>query len=371
MQGVWPYPNLKFPACGSLETYALEKAKDLMQMAITIKDVAKKAHVAPSTVSRVIADSPRISVETKKRVRKAMKELGYHPNVNARNLAVRSSRAIGVIMPSAAETALQNPFFPEVLRGIGTIAHETEYSLYVSTGGNDQQLYEEVKRMVYGHRIDGLILLYSRINDEIMDFLVEENFPFVIVGKPYQKESHITYVDNDNVEASADLTNHLIDLGHKHIAFIGGSPDLVVSTDRIDGYKKALKTAGHDIIDEYIIQDEFNRDSGKKAVHTLLNLQKPPTALVISDDMISLGVINMLDEFGLSCPEDISITSFNNLYLSELTRPPLTTIDIHIYKLGLQSAKCLIEQLKTKDEPAKRIIVPYTIEYRSSTKRLN
>ncbi|GEM00896.1 DNA-binding transcriptional regulator, LacI/PurR family [Halolactibacillus halophilus] len=338
-------------------------------MAVTIKDVAKKAGVAPSTVSRVIADSPRISTDTKKRVRKAMKELGYHPNVNARNLAVRSSKAIGVIMPSSAETALQNPFFPEVLRGVGTVAHDTEYSLYVSTGGNDQQLYEEVKRMVYGHRVDGIILLYSRMNDAIMDFLVEEKFPFVVVGKPYENESSITYVDNDNVSASKELTKHLIDFGHKNIAFIGGTTDLVVTSDRFEGYKQALIESGIKVREDYIINDEFNRSSGKKAVEKLLKLKNPPTAMVISDDMMSLGVINMLEEFGLDCPEDVSITSFNNLYLSEITRPPLTTVDIQIYKLGIQGAKCLIEQLQTKDEPAKRVIVPYAIKYRSSTKR--
>lgn len=339
-------------------------------MAVTIKDVAKRANVAPSTVSRVISDSPRISVSTKKRVRKAMKELGYHPNVNARNLAVRSSQAIGVIMPSSAETALQNPFFPEVLRGIGSMAHETEYSLYVSTGGDDVQSFEEVKRMVYGNRVDGIIMLYSRKDDPIMNFLMKEKFPFVVVGKPSENESQITYVDNDNVQASKELTGHLIEFGHQNIAFLGGTTDLVVTVDRLEGYKHALEAANIPIKDEFIIHDEFLRSSGRKAVEQLFSLSKPPTAMVITDDLMSLGVINMLEEFGLDCPEDISITSFNNLYLAEITRPPLTTVDIQIYKLGIQSAKCLIELLKTKDEPAKRVIVPYAIKYRNSTRKL-
>lgn len=340
-------------------------------MAVTIKDVAKKANVAPSTVSRVISNSSRISLDTKKRVRKAMKELGYHPNVNARNLAIRSSQAIGVIMPSSAETALQNPFFPEVLRGIGSIAHETEYSLYVSTGGNDEQLYEEVKRMIYGHRVDGIILLYSRVADPIMDLLVEADFPFVIVGKPYDHESKITYVDNDNFNASKELTNHLIDNGHQHIAFIGGTTDLVVTTDRLRGYQLAISEAELGFEARYIVHDEFLLASGRKAVERLFSLKIPPTAMVIADDMMSLGVINMLEELGLNCPEDVSITSFNNLYLSEIIKPPLTTVDIQIYMLGVQAAKSLIERLKNKDEPAKRIIIPYSIKFRSSTKQLN
>ncbi|WP_163580659.1 LacI family DNA-binding transcriptional regulator [Gracilibacillus saliphilus] len=339
-------------------------------MAVTIKDVAKKAGVAPSTVSRVIADNPRISLDTKKRVRKAMKDLGYHPNINARNLAVRSSQAIGVIMPSSADKALQNPFFPEVLRGIGSFAHEAEYSLYVSTGGNDQDVYEEVQRMVNGNRVDGIILLYSRIADPVQQFLTGENFPFVIVGKPSEQESEITYVDNNNFRASKDLTNHLIDIGHQHIAFIGGSTELTVTLDRLNGYKSAIKEAGLPLPNEYKVHAEFLKSGGRDAVEQLFALDEPPTGLVVADDLMSLGVINTLEEIGLSCPEDISLTSFNNLYLSEITTPPLTTVDIQIHQLGVQSARCLIEKAKNKDEPAKRIIVPYEIKFRQSTKSM-
>ena len=338
-------------------------------MAVTIKDVAKVANVAPSTVSRVISDNPRIRNTKKKRVRKAMEELGYHPNVNARNLAIRSTQAIGVIMPSSAETSLQNPFFPEVLRGIGSVALETGYSLYVSTGGDDDQSFEEVKRMVYGNRVDGIILLYSRRNDPIMNFLIKEKFPFVVVGKPYKKESQITYVDNDNVQASKKATEHLIELGHQRIAFLGGTTDLVVTTDRLDGYKQALAAANIPIDDSFIIHDEFLRSSGRKAVEKLFSYSEPPTAIFAVDDLMSLGVINMIEELGLECPEDVSIISFNNLYLSEITRPSLTTVDIMIYHLGIQSGKALIERLKSKDEPVKRVIMPFEIKYRNSTKK--
>lgn len=339
-------------------------------MAVTIKDVAKAAGVAPSTVSRVIADNPRISLDTKKRVRKAMKELGYHPNVNARNLAIRSTQAIGVVMPSSADKALQNPFFPEILRGIGSVAHEMEYSLYVSTGGSETELFEEVKRMVHGNRVDGIILLYSRVNDDVMNFLLDIKFPFVVVGKPYDQEHEITYVDNDNIKASKEITQHLINLGHQHIAFIGGTTDLVVTVDRMQGYESAIKEAGFLNPEEYKVHTEFLKSGGREAVERLFSLEVPPTGLVIADDLMSLGVINMLEEFGLSVPGDVSITSFNNVYLSEITRPPLTTVDIQIYELGVHASKCLIEKARNKDELAKRVIVPYKIEYRQSTNKL-
>ena len=339
-------------------------------MNITIKDVAKKAGVAPSTVSRVIADNPRISLETKKRVRKAMKDMGYHPNVNARNLVVKSTQAIGVVMPSSADKALQNPFFPEILRGIGSISHEMEYSLYLSTGGTETELFEEVKRMVFGHRVDGIILLYSRKNDPVTNFLYENDFPFVVVGKPHHEENEITYVDNNNFKASKEVTNHLIGLGHKRIGFIGGSTDLIATVERMDGYESALTEAGLKIREDYKVHTEFLKSGGRKAVEELFTLSQPPTGLVIVDDLMSLGVIGMLEELGLRVPEDVSITSFNNVYVSEITSPPLTTVDIQIYMLGVQATRCLIEKAKNKSEPVKRIIVPHKIEYRQSTREV-
>ncbi|MFD1017818.1 LacI family DNA-binding transcriptional regulator [Thalassobacillus hwangdonensis] len=336
-------------------------------MGVTIKDVAKAAGVAPSTVSRVIADNPRISPATKKRVRKAMKELGYHPNVNARSLVNSSTQAIGVVMPSSADKALQNPFFPEVLRGISAVAHDLEYSLLLSTGETEDEILEGVQRMVYGNRVDGIMLLYSRINDKVTQFLQEKAFPFVIVGKPCQDADRISHVDNDNVRASKEITEHLIELGHENIAFIGGSPDLAVTIDRLNGYREALIQHGMSVKEEYIIHTEFLKSGGRKAVHELFSLDLPPSGLVIADDLMALGVVNMLEEFGLYVPEDISIVSFNNVYLSEITRPPLTTVDIQIYELGSQACKCLVEKVKNKDEPAKRIIIPFRIKHRFST----
>ncbi|MDC3418590.1 LacI family DNA-binding transcriptional regulator [Aquibacillus salsiterrae] len=334
-------------------------------MGITIKDVAKQAGVAASTVSRVISNNPRISEATKKRVRKAMKDLGYHPNIHARSLANKSTQAIGVVLPSS-DKALQNPFFPEVLRGISGIAHEQDYSIYISTGITEEEIYEGVKRMVHGNRVDGVVLLYSRVNDRLHDYLIENNFPFVVIGKPYHQIDAITHIDNDNITAAKTITNYLIDLGHERIGFIGGDRDLVVTLDRMQGYHLALEEANLPVKEEYHIHEEFLKSGGQEAVHKLMSLTEPPTGVVIVDDLMAFGVITMLDEFGLKVPDDISIVSFNNIYLSQLTMPPLTTVDIHIYELGVQATKCLIEKVKNKLEPAKRIIVPYTIIERNS-----
>ncbi|MBP2078858.1 LacI family DNA-binding transcriptional regulator [Oceanobacillus polygoni] len=338
---------------------------------VTIKDVAKATGVAPSTVSRVIADNPRISAETKKKVRKAMKDLGYHPNINARNLVAKSTKAIAVIMPSSADKALQNPFFPEILRGIGSITHSMQYSITLSSGQTEAEIFEEVQRLVHGSYVDGVILLYSRLEDRVTSFLREMKFPFVIVGKPYENMNEITHVDNDNFVAGKEITRHLIENGHEKVAFIGGSKELFVTIDREAGYEAALQEAGLEVSDSYKIHTEFLKSGGREAVETLLSLDIPPTGIVITDDLMSVGVLSLLEESGVRVPQDISLVSFNNVYLSEIIRPALTTVDIQIHELGAQSAKALIEKTVNKSEPVKRISIQHQIVYRDSvSKRL-
>jgi len=340
-------------------------------MAVTIKDVARKSGVSPSTVSRVIADNPRIGDQTKKRVRKVMKEMGYHPNVSARNLVAQSTNSFGVIMPSPVDKALQNPFFPEVLRGIGSVIHKEKYSMSLSTGETEKEIFEEVQRMVYGRSVDGIILLYSRVNDLVTDFLYQEKFPFVMVGKPHEHINNITHVDNDNYMAGKEITEYLIQQNHERIAFIGGANDLLVTVDRQSGYEAALKESSLATKIDYKVHTEFLESGGREAVENLLSLESPPTGIIVSDDLVGLGVLSMLKEHGSSVPEDISLASFNNAYLSEITSPTLTTVDINIYNIGAQAAKALIEKALDKNEPAKRIIIPHKIIYRESVKSLN
>lgn len=335
-------------------------------MAITIKDVAKLANVDPSTVSRVISNNSRISESTKVRVREAMDKLGYHPNFHARSLANKSTQSIGLVMPDSTDVVFQNPFFPEVIRGISKVAHEINYALHMSTGGTPKEIFEGVERMVLSGRVDGIILLYSRKNDKVMNYLCEKEIPFTLIGKPYKYINEITYVDNDNAKAAKDVTHYLIELGHQRIAFVGGDLSLVVTMDRLNGYREALNEAKIELNEDYIVHEEFLKEGGQEAINELLSLDEPPSALVVMDDLMAFGMYFTLGELGLTVPEDISIISFNNLLLTEISRPPLTSVDINIYQLGYQAAKCLIEKINNKDEPSKRIIVPYEIIERNS-----
>lgn len=340
-------------------------------MVVTIKDVAKEANVAPSTVSRVIANNPRISEKTKKRVKEVMEKLGYHPNFQARSLAVKSTQTIGVVMPDSAFYSFQNPFFPEVLRGISKNAHESKYGIYLSTGSTEDEIYNEVISMVMGRRVDGIILLYSRMNDRTMKYLEEIGFAFTVVGRPFENEEKITHVNNDNIMNSKKVTEYLIRLGHKNIAFIGGDEEFVVTSDRLEGYRMALDEAGYPVDRRYFISKQLISENGKDSICSLMSLDVPPTALVTQDDLMAYEMISHLGTLNIKVPDDISIISFNNLALSEHSNPPITSLDVGTFKLGYEATRCLIEKIENPNTAPKRIIVPATLIERESCAAIN
>ncbi|WHY87305.1 LacI family DNA-binding transcriptional regulator [Neobacillus novalis] len=335
-------------------------------MVVTIKDVARVANVAPSTVSRVIANNPRISEQTKRRVKDVMDQLGYYPNLQARSLVAKSTQTIGVIMPNSAYHAFRNPFFPEVLRGISMNAHESKYGIYLSTGSTEEEIHEEVLSMVMGRRVDGIVLLYSRVNDRTMTYLEESGFPFTVVGRPSINEGRITYVDNDNIFITKQVTNYLIELGHKNIAFVGGNLDFVVTFDRLNGYNMALKEAGLPVNEVYFVHEKFVNEKGKDAIRSLMEIEDPPTALVTQDDLMAYEMISHLETLNIRVPDDISIVSFNNLSLSEHSKPPLTSVDIGTFQLGHVATKCLIEKIENPETLPKRITIPTKLIERKS-----
>ncbi|GAA0464356.1 LacI family DNA-binding transcriptional regulator [Alkalibacillus silvisoli] len=340
-------------------------------MSVTIKDVAKKANVSPSTVSRVIANNSRITEETKKRVREVMEELGYYPNFQARNLVVNKTNTIGIVMANSATLSFQNPFFSEVLRGVSSTAHANQYGLYLTTGATEEEVYNEVVSMVQGKRVDGIILLYSKENDKTLDYLASSSFPFTIVGRPSINQNQFTYVDNNNVQNSKEAVGHLIELGHKKIAFVGGSLDFVVSQDRLTGYKQALKEAGIQHQEDYIFHQEMTASIDRDSVIQLMNMSEPPTAIVTHDDLVAYELIRYLEELKITVPNDVSIVSFNNHKISEHLRPPLTSVDISIYELGFQASSLLIDKINQPNTQDINKIVSSTLIKRGSCKLNN
>jgi DNA-binding LacI/PurR family transcriptional regulator len=342
--------------------------KEGMGMNITIKEVAKLAGVSPSTVSRVISDSPRISDETKQTVREIMDELGYHPNAIARSLVNKATNTIGIVMPQSTERAFLNPFFPQALSGVSAAAHEQGYCILLSTGKSEKEQLESIQSIVMGGRVDGVIIMYSSVDNEVMDALEKLRTPIVVIGKPLKSKATL-YVDNDNVEASFSVTEKLIKNGHKRIAFISGSFRLVVSLDRLDGYMNALKKYEIPFTKEYIVElSEFIKEGAYERTKQLLNLEERPTALVVTDDVMAFGAMDAIKESGLRIPEDIEVMSFNNVPSAELTSPSLTSVDIDAFALGYESSKLIIEKIRGEAK-RDRVIVPTNIIYRESSLR--
>lgn len=338
-------------------------------MQVTIKDVAKAAGVSPSTVSRVISKHPRISRATSTKVMKIMEELGYHPNIMAKSLVSRTTRTIGMILPRPAEELFQNFFFSEFIRGIVTQASRAGYDVLMTSGASEREEVEAITRIVKGRRVDGIVLLSSRRHDPVVAFLHDEKFPYVLIGRSDEYQDVLS-VDNDNVQAAFDATNHLIDLGHTRIGFVSGPSHLVVSLDRLKGYQQALEKASLPANKHWVVESEFLQESGYRAISMIMNQPERPTALVVIDDIVAVGVLRGLTEAGYSIPKDISIIGFNNISMAELTNPPLTSVDIGIYQMGVTASQALLRQIQNEGTVNSRLVVPHRLILRESCKSI-
>ena len=301
-------------------------------MRVTIKEVAKLAGVSPSTVTRVVQNKSTISEETKKRVRAAMKELDYHPNLNARSLVSQSSQVIGLVLPDDSDVFYQNPFFPTVLRGISQIASDYDYAIQISTGQDEQHRLENMKQMILGN-----------------------NFPFLILGKAVSP--FISLVDNDNIKAGYDATRYFLDKGYRKIAFLAGNKELVVSQDRYTGYKQALNEADRPL-DERIIKFAFGfllEDNSYKIMEELP--LDEIEAIVTSDTLVAEGALHYLKDQDYQIP----IITFDSI------KPRIDVdayIDINALELGKESFRTLFQIIKDNKEDKQicyRQLIPHSI----------
>ena len=304
-------------------------------MPVTIKDVAKAAGVSPSTVTRVIQNKSTISDETKKRVRKAMKELNYHPNLNARSLVSSYTQVIGLVLPDDSDAFYQNPFFPSVLRGIAQVASENHYAIQIATGKNEKERLDAISQMVYGKRVDGLIFLYAQENDPLVNLVVDEQFPFLILGKSLSP--FIPLVDNDNVQAGYDATEYFIKKGCSRIAFIGGTKKLYVTQDRLTGYEQALQEHKLSLDSQRtFFADEFLEEKGYNFSKQLFKHDPQTDAIITTDSLLAEGVCNYLSEHNLNIP----VLSFDSV------NPRLNLaayVDINSLSLGRTSFETILQ----------------------------
>jgi len=341
-------------------------------MRVTINDIAKAAQVSASTVSRVIADSPKISMETKERILKIMSDLHYHPHFIARSLSSKKSQIIGVVIPTKADIALQHPFFSEVLRGICSVAYKKSYNILISFSDDLDSEKKNIDHFIKGGISDGIIFLSSNINESIRSELIDMQFPFVVIGRP-KNENKLNWVDNDNYQIGFELTEYFIKKGHRNIVFLGFSPSYNVTLDRLNGYKNALESNGIDINPDFLIDGEFdNSNTISNHLKKLFLGKIRPTAIITSDDFLAFEVIKYLLDSDIKVPQDIAVSGINNVPVSEFFSPTLTSVDVNAYLLGLKAFELLDKVIENSFQKNykyfERIIVPSDIIERDSTK---
>ena len=317
---------------------------EILTNKVTIKDVARLAGVSPSTVIRVIADHPRISPDTKEKVRMIMAELGYYPNAIARSLVNKTSSSIGVIRSRLTQGDFANPFFPAVIQGISSVAHKYGLNLVLSTSSTFTQEDEECLNLLRQRRVDGVILLASHRQDKLIPRLAGEGFPFVLIGR-HDGPEDIHWVNNDNVADAKAAVKYLLGKGHQRIACLDGDPRYVVSTDRLRGYEEALAEHGVEGDGGLVEHCDFSVDGGYGATMRLLRRGKEFSAIFAVDDLIAIGAMRALQERGCSVGRDVAVVGFNDTILGAYVQPALTSVRVPIYELGQIAVQMLTAQI--------------------------
>lgn len=339
-------------------------------MAVTIRDVAALAGVSPSTVSRTCKDHPSLSRETKEKVRQAMARLGYEPNIPPAAPAGQTPSLISIILPPSSRDVYENSFYLEAIRGVSQFSNGRGYTSAVITGQDEEELLGAIRMLSKDERVGGFIVLYSRQDDAVIDYLCSEGLLYVLIGKAKQFVNQTIYIDNDNLLAGQEATEYLCSLGHRRIAFVGSKSDMYFSAERRAGYHLALSRHGIQANPAYCLEIDDPSGEGAGAFHALLAQDEPPTAVVASDDILAVALEQACAVRGLSIPEDLSIVSFNNSLFARITSPQLTSVDINSLQLGTEAASQLINHIENPNLLATKIIVPHSLIVRKSCKSL-
>lgn len=326
-------------------------------MPVTVKDIAKKAGVSHSTVSRALHSNPLISDKTTERIRKIAVEMGYSPSAAARALKTKRSRVLGVVLSS-----VEDPFFSEILQGIEGAVQGSGYSLFIASADRDPARERKIVQAMVERRADGVIICSTSFSSEQSGPLLQYGVPLVVINNQAAEDFRYS-IYHDDLDGSRQVTRHLIELGHQRIAYIGNSASGRTTLDRLTGFRQEMESAGLAIPPEYIYESpEGGPEQGASAARYFLHLSNRPSALVCYNDMLAIGVLRGLQQAGLCVPQDISITGFDNIVFSAYTNPPLTTLDQPKRFIGTEAARLLLELLnssatdESSNQPKVRIL---------------
>lgn len=297
---------------------------------ISIKSIAREAGVSHSTVSRALRDSPLVNQETKERIQWLARELDYFPNSIARSLVTRQTQTVGVVV-----TTIADPFVAEVVQGIEDGAHERGYSVILASYNSEPQREISAVEMLRGRRVDAVIVTSSRVGALYLDILGKIGVPIVLINSHSEESGRYTFsVGVDNRHGGYLASRHLIELGHRRIAYVSGAPDHSDNLDRLAGYRQALDEAAILLDPALVIEGTGRADGGERALPMLIAAEEPPSASFCYNDMTAIGLLCAARQAGLSVPGDLAIVGFDDIPFASYVYPALTTVAQPKVKMG-------------------------------------
>ncbi|MDB5053557.1 MAG: ccpA 4 [Bacilli bacterium] len=318
-------------------------------MDMKIIDVAKRAGVSPATVSRVFNESNLVKERTKQKVMKAIEELGYFPNAAAKQLRSQKTMTIGVVV-----TDINISYNAEIIKGIENIAYSRKYKVLICDTNNQKDKEQDYLSLLMNRTVDGMIFVAPHLKNQVLIDLAEKKYVIGLIGR-YIEHSHIPCAYTDNVKFSKEVVEHLLERGHKEIAFMSGYADVVDSYERLEGYIKALRDREISFRPELIENGNFNEEGGYEAIKRLFSRKQPFSAIYAANDEMALGIYKACQELGMQMPEQLAIVGVDNDRICKYIRPSLSTVNQPKYTMGALIAEKLIDQMNDDEFSNQRI----------------
>ena len=334
-------------------------------------DVAREAGVSGATVSRVYNDPGSVLADTREKVLKASAKLGYTPNIIARNFVRGKSGNIGVVMPYIPGVHIFSAYyFSEILSGIGEALREKRYDLMLFLHRMEERSSERYQDFFAGGRVDGCILLGTKRHDRRLLELKEKGRHFCLINN-YLEDRSISFIDVDNVSGSYDIVKYLISLGCSRIAFLNGPDEYMNSRDRRKGYMAAMEEAGLPAGKELLFEGNYGYKSGYQAADRICDTKELPDAVFAANDRMAAGLMEGLKKKGIRIPEDISVAGYDDSDIASISEPPLTTVRVPFYEMGLECARMFVDLVESKGRKAFGSFIRPEAVIRRSTKKFD
>ncbi|MFF7328611.1 LacI family DNA-binding transcriptional regulator [Streptomyces sp. NPDC090306] len=318
----------------------------------TLEEVAARAGVGRGTVSRVINGSPRVSDTTRAAVEAAVAELGYVPNTAARALAANRTDAIALVVPEPETRFFREPYFSDMLSGVGAELADTQMQLLLIFAGNDRER-RRLAEYLAAHRVDGVLLVSVHADDPLPDLLGQLEIPAVISG-PRSAAETLPSVDSDNYGGARSAVEHLLNRGRRTVAHITGRLDVYGAQRRVDGYRDALRDAGRPVDELLVETGDFTEDGGRRAMTRLLERRPHLDAVFAGSDVMAAGARQVLRAEGRRIPEDVALVGYDDSAIARHMEPPLTSVRQPIVEMGRTMINLLLTEIADRRPSAVR-----------------